>query len=163
MPETASVTTTIDAPPEECFRTAVDVERYPEWAHGVTSVSVLDHDDHGRPARVEFVAEAIGRRTRYILAYDHSEAPRRLSWRLVEGDLTRRLDGAYTFRAAGDDHGGGTDGDDGRDGATTEVCYELSIELAVPLPGFVKRRAETKILQAALPRLKARVESLRDR
>ena len=150
MPEHASVTTTIDAPPERCFEAAVDVERYPEWAQGISSVSVLDHDDGGRPTRVEFVAEAIGRRTRYVLAYDHSEAPQRLSWSLVEGDLTRRLEGAYTFRPA----------PDAVDGDLTEVCYELDIELAVPLPGFVKRRAETKILQAALPRLKARVESL---
>ena len=150
MPEHASVTTTIEASPERCFQAAVDVERYPEWAQGISSVSVLDYDQGGRPARVEFVAEAIGRRTRYVLAYDHSEAPQRLSWTLVEGDLTRRLDGAYTFRPA----------PDGAEDELTEVCYELNIELAVPLPGFVKRRAETKILQAALPRLKARVESL---
>lgn len=153
MPDHANVTTTIDAPPQRCFEAAVDVERYPEWALGIASVSVLRSDEGGRPAEVEFVAEAIGRRTRYILAYDHSEAPERLSWSLVEGDLTRRLDGAYTFRpAARPSHDG--------DGDLTEVCYELNIELAVPLPGFVKRRAETKILQAALPRLKARVESL---
>jgi ribosome-associated toxin RatA of RatAB toxin-antitoxin module len=150
MPEHASVTTTIEAPPQRCFEAAVDVEHYPEWAPGISSVAVLDHDEGGRPIRVEFVAEAIGRRTRYILAYDHSEAPVRLSWSLVEGDLTRRLEGAYTFRAA----------PDAADGEVTEVCYELDIELAVPLPGFVKRRAETKILQAALPRLKARVEAL---
>lgn len=151
MAEHASVTTTIEASPQRCFDIAVDVERYPEWAQGIRSVVVLDHDQAGRPALVEFVAEAIGRRTRYVLAYDHSRAPERLSWTLVEGDLTRRLDGAYTFRPA----------TEAADGEATEVCYELDIELAVHLPGFVKRRAETKILQAALPRLKARVESLR--
>lgn len=150
MAEHASVTTTIAASPERCFETAVDVERYPEWAQGIRSVDVLDHDEAGRPSKVEFVAEAIGRRTRYVLAYDHSEAPRRLSWKLVEGDLTRRLEGAYTFEPS----------PDAPDGELTEVCYELDIELVLPLPGFVKRRAETKILQAALPRLKARVESL---
>lgn len=155
MPEHASVTTTIEAGPERCFEAAVDVESYPEWAKGIQSVSVLDHDAGGRPSRVEFIAEAVGRRTRYVLAYDHSRAPERLSWSLVEGDLTRRLDGAYTFRPADDEAGSG--------GPLTEVCYELDIELAVPLPGFVKRRAETKILEAALPRLKARVESLQPR
>lgn len=155
MPEHANVTTTIEASPLRCFEAAVDVERYPEWAQGIASVSILQSDDRGRPTEVEFVAEAIGRRTRYVLAYDHSRAPERLSWSLVEGDLTRRLEGAYTFRPAAPDGG-----DDRGDGELTEVCYQLDIELAVPLPGFVKRRAETKILQAALPRLKARVESL---
>lgn len=157
MPEHANVTTTIEAPPLRCFEAAVDVERYPEWAQGIASVAILRSDERGRPTEVEFVAEAIGRRTRYVLAYDHSRAPERLSWSLVEGDLTRRLEGAYTFRPAVRD---GADGGDRGDGDITEVCYELDIELAVPLPGFVKRRAETKILQAALPRLKARVESL---
>jgi uncharacterized membrane protein len=147
MPELASVSTTIDAPVDRCFDIAVDVERYPDWATGVESVTVLERDPEGRPSRVEFVAEAIGRRTRYVLAYDHSAAPGRLAWHLVDGDLTRRLDGAYTFRPA----------EDGAD--RTEVAYELVIELAVPLPGFVKRRAETKILEAALRHLKQRVES----
>jgi hypothetical protein len=38
------------------------------------------------------------------------------------------------------------------------VTYTLSIELVVPLPGFVKRRAEVRILNT-LKELKARVES----
>ena len=41
-----------------------------------------------------------------------------------------------------------------------EVVYHLEVDLVVPLPGFVKRRAEAKIIRTALPELKARVESL---
>ena len=37
---------------------------------------------------------------------------------------------------------------------------ELTAELVVPLPGFVKRRAETRIMQTALRDLKARVEAV---
>ena len=65
-------------------------------------------------------------------------------WIQVEGDLTRRLDGAYTLEPAGDD---------------TEVVYRLTVELKVPLPGFVKRRAEGRIMGAALKDLKARAEA----
>jgi hypothetical protein len=39
------------------------------------------------------------------------------------------------------------------------VRYELSVELRVPIPGFVKRRAEGHILHAAVRDLKTRVES----
>jgi hypothetical protein len=36
--------------------------------------------------------------------------------------------------------------------------YHLTVELVVPLPGFVKRRAESKIMHNALRELKAHVE-----
>ena len=42
----------------------------------------------------------------------------------------------------------------------TEAIVELEAELIVPLPGFVKRRTQGKIMHTALNELKARVESL---
>jgi hypothetical protein len=63
----------------------------------------------------------------------------------TEGDLTSRLDGAYVFEPT-------VDGD-------TEVVYRLVVELKVPIPGFVKRRAEGRIMHTALKNLKARAES----
>jgi hypothetical protein len=44
------------------------------------------------------------------------------------------------------------------DGAATDVVYELAIDLVYPIPGFVKRRAEGRIIKTALGELKARVE-----
>ncbi|MEY3512835.1 MAG: hypothetical protein RL486_1500, partial [Actinomycetota bacterium] len=44
------------------------------------------------------------------------------------------------------------------DGAATDVIYELAIDLVYPIPGFVKRRAEGRIIKTALGELKARVE-----
>ena len=134
MADRASETITIGAPLERVWAIASDIERYPEWAHDVTSVSVRSRDDQGRPAEVEFRASALGRSTHYVLAYDYSGAPGRLSWTMVSGDIQRSIDGAYVL----------TDLDRPR----TEVRYELAIDLAVPLPGFVKRRAERRILNA---------------
>ena len=45
--------------------------------------------------------------------------------------------------------------------AGTEVTYELSVDVRVPLPGMLKRRAEKMIIDTALKGLKARVEGLR--
>ena len=42
--------------------------------------------------------------------------------------------------------------------AATDVVYELAIDLVYPIPGFVKRRAEGRIIKTALSELKARVE-----
>jgi uncharacterized membrane protein len=142
------VLTTIPAPIEACFEVGLDLEAYPEWVNGISSVQVEERDDLGRPVRARFEATGMGRQTAYVLAYDLSGAPNRLAWTMVEGDLTSRLEGAYLFEpapAAGE-------GED-----ATDVTYELIVDLTVPLPGFVKRRAEDKIVEAALQRFKDRV------
>lgn len=148
MAEQATERTTISAPPERCYEIAADLERYPEWASDVKEVEIRSRDEAGRPVDVAFRTAAMGRSTSYVLRYDHTGAPHRLSWVLAEGDITRKLDGTYVFEPAADDPG------------TTEVTYTLEVDLVVPLPGFVKRRAEGKILRFALPELKARVESI---
>ena len=43
---------------------------------------------------------------------------------------------------------------------STDVVYELSVDLIVPIPGFVKRRAEARIIKTALSELKSRVEGI---
>ena len=42
--------------------------------------------------------------------------------------------------------------------ARTQVRYDLQIDLAIPLPGFVKRRAEVRILNT-VRELKVRAEA----
>jgi uncharacterized membrane protein len=144
MAEQASQTTTIAAPPERVWAIAADVERYPDWAKDVKDVVVRARDGEGRPTEVEFRASALGRSTHYTLGYDYSEAPAVLAWSLIRGDIMRTIDGAYHFSPTPD---GGT-----------EVRYDLTIELVVPLPGFVKRRAEVRILNT-VRELKARAEA----
>lgn len=129
---------------DHCFAVLIDFELYPEWAADIKAVAVEERDAEGRPVRVTFRAAAFGRSTSYTLLYDYAEAPGRLSWVQVAGDLTRRLDGAYVLESAGDE--------------ATEIRYDLVVELKVPLPGFVKRRAEGRIMGTALRELKARVE-----
>jgi ribosome-associated toxin RatA of RatAB toxin-antitoxin module len=147
MPEQARETISIAAPPQQVFDTLVDFESYPEWAADLKQAEVVERDEQGRPTIVEFRAAAMGRSTTYRLRYDYDGAPGRLGWALVEGDLQRELDGAYHLTASAES------------ADITEVVYELSIDLIVPIPGFVKRRAENRIIKAALDQLKQRVES----
>lgn len=149
MAEQATERTTIAAPPELVYETALDIERYPEWAQDIKEATIVERDEEGRPLRVRFRAAAMGHSARYLLAYDHRDAPRRLAWILEQGDIVRKLDGAYQFEPAAD---GGT-----------EVTYHLEAELAVPLPGFIKRRAESKIMTTALEELRHRCEDANDR
>ena len=144
MAETASQTITIAAPGDRVWAIAADVERYPDWAKDVKDVIVRARDGQGRPSEVEFRASALGRSTHYTLSYDYSQAPAVLAWSMLRGDIMRTIDGAYHFSSNAD---GGTD-----------VRYDLEIELVVPLPGFVKRRAEVRILNT-VRELKTRAES----
>src|ERR1039458_9763222 len=135
----------VDSSPERCFAVVADIEHYPERVGDLNSVHVLERDDEGRPVVVTFRAAAFGRSTTYTLVYDYSKAPEQFGWVQRSGDLTNRLDGFYRFAATS---GGGT-----------EITYQLVVELRVPLPGFIKRRAEGNILHAAIRDLKARVEA----
>lgn len=146
MADQATQRATIAVAPERLFDVVTDFEHYPEWAHDLKQVEVLQRDEQGRGTEVRYRAAAMGRSTSYVLRYDYSDAPATLPWVLVQGDIMRRLDGAYEFNAV--------DGDPD----STDVVYHLAVELIVPLPAFVKRRAESKIMHNALRELKVKVE-----
>jgi hypothetical protein len=95
---------------------------------------------------VAFRAAAMGRSTNYTLRYNYGSNPLRISWRLVEGDLLRRMSGAYEFLEV-----------EGNPEASL-VVYDLDVDLLIGLPGFVKRRLEAKVVHAAIDDLKARIE-----
>ena len=148
MSDHASQHTHIQAPPDLCFATVCDVERYPEWAVDIKEASVLARDDEGRVGDVQFRAAAMGRSSSYTLRYTYGSNPLRISWRLIEGDVMRRMSGEYEFVAV--------DGDP----TATQLHYDLDVDLLVRLPGFVKRRLEAKIVHAAIDDLKAHIERL---
>ncbi|MGH8983037.1 MAG: SRPBCC family protein [Acidimicrobiia bacterium] len=143
MAETANERIRIDAPPQRCFEIASDFERYPDWAKDVKQVDVLERDGDGRGTKVEYRAAAMGRSTRYVLAYDYAEAPGAFTWGLVESDMLRQLDGRYGFEA---------------DGGGARVTYDLTADPKVPLPGFIKRRVASMIMGTALKELKREAE-----
>ncbi|MDP9073330.1 MAG: SRPBCC family protein [Actinomycetota bacterium] len=136
----------VRATPEHCYEALIDYDSYPDWSADIKAVTVLERDDLGRGTKVSFRAAAFGRSTSLTLGYDYSQAPHRLSWVQEDGDLTRAYNGIYTFEAS-------------EDGDETEVTYQLTVELKVPLPGFVKRRAESRLVNGALRELKSRVEA----
>ena len=143
MADSVTEHTTIDATRDACLDVLLDFERYPEWARDLKEATVLERDAQGRGVEVRFRAAGMGYSTSYTLRYDYSDDDV-LAWRLTRGDLTRKLDGSYRFEDS--PHGG------------VEVTYQLEAELVVPLPGFIKRRTQLKIMHTALKELKSRVE-----
>lgn len=143
MVDAGSDSIVINASPQRCAEVACDFASYPLWAKDVKEATVIERDASGRATTVEYRASALGRSTHFTLQYDYSQLPGRLSWHMVDGDIMRSIVGSYAFTAEGN---------------ATRVDYTLEIELVLPLPGFVKRRAEKRIL-STLKELKTRVES----
>jgi hypothetical protein len=141
--DTAHEQLRVAATPDRCFAVTTDYEAYPSWTSDVRQVVVLARDAQGRGAQVEYHVTGLGRRVRYVVEYDYTEAPTAFSWTLVEGDMLRALEGRYGFAAT----------DDG-----TLVDYTLRLDLSVPMPGLVRRRASGMIMANALRDLQRAVE-----
>lgn len=149
MFERTSRSIIIDGPPDRCLAVITDYEKYPEWVADVKSVEVLRHDDSGRAGLVRYRVAAMGRSASATLEYFYGSNPLRVSWRLVEGEPVRRYDGRYVLEAVGDPD----------DAQQTKVTYDLEVDLAVPLPSFVRRRSEVRVVRAALDDLRQRIET----
>ncbi|MDQ6937680.1 MAG: cyclase, partial [Actinomycetota bacterium] len=68
---------------------------------------------------------------------------RAVRWALVKGTMQKSQRGSYTLVPSA----GGT-----------EVTYALAVDLAIPMLGMLKRKAEKVIMDTALKELKKRVE-----
>jgi len=146
MAEHANERIRIDASREECLAVVLDFEAYPSWARDLKQVTITERDDEGRGRLVEFRAAAMGQSFKYVLAYDYTNLPDSFSWVLDSGEKLRQLDGTYRFEPE----------DDG-----TRVHYDLVVDLSIPLPGIIKRRAAGMIMGTALRELKKAVEAQR--
>jgi ribosome-associated toxin RatA of RatAB toxin-antitoxin module len=133
----------INAAPAQVMAVIADLASYPEWSDGVKSVEVLTQYEDGLPGDARFVVDAGVIKDTYELEYDWDE-DRSVTWKLVEGQMLKALDGAYTLT-------------DNGDGSTT-VSYQLSVDVSIPMIGLIKRKAEKVIVDTALRGLKERVE-----
>lgn len=135
---------TVGADPATVMNVIADFENYPVWAKGVKSTEVLSTYADGRAEQVEFVLDAAPIKDRYTLQYDW-DGDTEVTWSLVKASILRSMDGAYTLRESA---------------SGTEVTYRLSVELAVPMIGMLRRKGEKVIIDTALKGLKKHTESL---
>jgi ribosome-associated toxin RatA of RatAB toxin-antitoxin module len=141
-----SSTATVAAPRARVMAVIADFAAYPQWVTAIQSAEVTEAGPDGRASRVRFSLDAGVIKDTYILSYTW-DGDSAVQWQLAEpGSVLTVMDGAY--RLAGDS------------GATT-VRYDLTVELRIPLPGILKRRAEKAITDAALRGLKTRAENQR--
>lgn len=133
----------IAAKPPEIMAVIADFAGYPEWTGEIKKAEVLSTGADGRAEQVRLEMDAGPIQDDQVLAYSWDN-DRRVRWTLVSSTMLRSLDGSYTLA-------------EGLDG-TTQVAYELTVDLNMPLIGLLKRKVEKRIIERALSGLKQRVE-----
>ncbi|MEV0384439.1 SRPBCC family protein [Nonomuraea sp. NPDC050643] len=143
MPDRTTSSTTIGAGRADVMAVIEDFPSYPEWAGQVKSAEVLSTGADGKPQTVRFVLDAGPISDTYTLGYTW-RGDDAVSWQVVEpGKMVSDLRGSYLLADAG---------------SGTDVTYELTVDLSVPMIGLIKRKAEKVIVDTALKGLKKRVE-----
>ncbi|PZS15232.1 MAG: cyclase [Pseudonocardiales bacterium] len=144
MADQSTQSITIDAGPASVMAVIADFDNYPVWTGSVKRAEVLEAGLDGRARRVAFTLDAGVVRDQYELEYEWS-GDTRVEWQLVSGQMMRAQNGSYALEPQGAD--------------ATRVTYSLTVDLAIPMLGLLKRKAERVVMDTALKELKKRVES----
>ncbi|CQD14510.1 cyclase/dehydrase [Mycobacterium lentiflavum] len=130
----------IEATPDEIMDVLFDIESLPEWSSAHQNVEVLERDDQGHPIRSRQVVKIVGISEEQELAYTvHDNG---VSWTLVRAKQQRAQDARYTLTPDGD---------------STRVRFDLTVDLTVPVPGFLIRKGTKGLMDTATKGLRERV------
>ncbi len=145
MADKTEGSTTIAASAADIMEVIADFESYPEW-NDIKSTKVVKKDNEGRGTEVAYVVEApmIGE-LKYTLSYTYSGDDGGVSWttKEIEGKV-KDIQGEYVLDELDEDE--------------TKVTYRVAVDLAISLPGFLKKQADKQIIKQGLDNLKKRVE-----
>ena len=143
MSEKSSSTIVIDAPLADVQAALFDIATYPEWLTSIKKADVLESDDQGRAIKAKLAIDAGMMKDRVTLDYDWSAAPASLSFSMDEADLLTQMDGTYFIKALDED--------------STQVTYELTVAVSLPVPSMMITKSQQQTIDAALKELAARV------
>mgnify|MGYP003340614328 CR=1 FL=1 len=144
MANTSSNSQQIEAPASEVAQVLADLEKFPTWSSAIKSVEVGERDGSGRPTKATVKIEAGVLKDRATLNYDYSDFPNSISFSLEEADLMTEMTGKYSIEDNGDD--------------ATKVTYQLNVQVSMPVPDMMRKKAEMATIDAALAQLKKKFE-----
>jgi ribosome-associated toxin RatA of RatAB toxin-antitoxin module len=143
MSEKSTATVLIDAPLADVQEALFAVGSYPEWLSSIKKSEVLESDSSGRVLKAKLSIDAGMMKDRVTLDYDWSQAPLALSFSMDEADLLTQMDGTYTLKSIDED--------------TTQVTYDLTVAVSLPVPSMMITKAQQQTIDAALKELASRV------
>ena len=144
MSSISTSTVSINASADEVRAVLFDVASYPSWSTSFKSVTVLASDGQGRPTQVSMSVDAGALKDKPTLNYDWAAYPDRLDFSLEDADLLTQMSGSYIVKDNGDE---------------TEVTFELTVALSMPVPDIMRTKAEKSTIDLALKQLKEKLEN----
>ncbi len=137
----------IEAPIEEVFAVAADVEGSPRWQPEIKLAECLESDGDGNQVLVRTETDAKVRRLGSTLRFDY-EQPTRISWVQEDGDL-KSVEGAWEL----EDLGGG------RTLATYSMTVDLGRMLGMVIRGPLVGVLRGQLVESMPGKLKGFIES----
>lgn len=119
-----------------------DIDGQPSWFPGNLAAEVLETDADGLPTKAHMVNDVKVAKDEFELAYTNTDNS--IAWSLVAPSKAQKgQEGSWTLV----DKGG-----------TTEATMSLTIDSALPLPGFMQKKVLKDTLKGATKALKAHAE-----
>lgn len=143
MSEKSVSTVIIDAPLADVQQALFEIGSYPEWLTSIKKVDVLERDGQNRVVKATLAIDAGMMKDRVTLDYNWSASPSILTFSMDEADLLTQMDGSYSLKAIDTD--------------TTQVTYELTVAVGLPVPAMMITKAQQQTIDAALKELAERV------
>ena len=130
----------IEATPAQILDVIADIDSTPTWSPQYQSAEVIDTYDDGRPRQVKMTIKAAGLTDVQIVEY--TWADNSVSWTLVSAGQLKAQDAKYTLTP---------------DGAKTRVRFDMTIDLSIPMPGFILKRTLKGGMETATDGLRKQV------
>ena len=144
MSNPTSSTVTIAASADDVRAVLFDIANFPTWSTSFKSVTVLASNGEGRPTQVKLSVDAGALKDKPTLNFDWSAYPDRVDYSLEDADLLTDMTGAYIVKDNGDE---------------TEVTFELTVALSMPVPAMMRTKAEKATIDLTLKQLKEKLEN----
>ncbi|MGI9170871.1 MAG: SRPBCC family protein [Candidatus Nanopelagicus sp.] len=144
MSNPTTSTVTISASADDVRAVLFDIEKYPTWSTSFKSVTVQSTNADGRVAQAKLSVDAGALKDKPTLNYDWSGYPDRIEFTLEDADLLTDMSGAFIIKDNGDE---------------TEVTFELTVALSMPVPDMMRTKAEKSTIDLALKQLKEKLEN----
>lgn len=130
----------IEAPVADILAVLADVPSVPTWSTQYQSAEILETYDDGRPKRVKVRVKAAGLTDEQEIEYTWTDHV--VSWTLIKAAHVKRQDATYTLTPLGD---------------KTKVRFDLHVDPAVPIPGFLIKPALKGAMETATDGLRKQV------
>ena len=144
MSNPTSSTVTIAASADDVRAVLFDIANFPTWSTSFKSVTVLASNGEGRPTQVKLSVDAGALKDKPTLNFDWSAYQDRVDYSLEDADLLTDMTGAYIVKDNGDE---------------TEVTFELTVALSMPVPEMMRTKAEKATIDLTLKQLKEKLEN----